>query len=145
MLDALHWRQQHLSPPPSTPDTRAFHLGAMVDPRYFPDELRTDNNTHPGYLLGLGHDADFVISAVKGPASVDFGQPLTAQVTVCNQGTRLDHSRVFLVLSQDENIRPPRPPGLPRIRSWVTRRCLRWLPASAPRCPSPPAASIRRP
>ncbi|WP_395855414.1 CARDB domain-containing protein [Cystobacter fuscus] len=96
-------------PNPSTPDTRVFHLGAMVDPRYFPDELRTDNNTHPGYLLGLGHDADFVITSVKGPASVDFGQPLTAQVTVCNHGTRLDYSRVFLVLSQDGNIRLPSP------------------------------------
>ncbi|ATB36972.1 hypothetical protein CYFUS_002387 [Cystobacter fuscus] len=94
-------------PPTSPPNTRAFHLGAALDPYYSPDELRTDNNTHPGYLLGVGSAPDFVISSVKGPASVDFGQPLTAQVTVCNQGTRAEGTRVFLLLSQDENIRLP--------------------------------------
>ncbi|WP_162159650.1 CARDB domain-containing protein [Cystobacter fuscus] len=96
-------------PPPSTPDVRAFHLGAVVDPYYAPEELRTDNNTHPGYVLGVGYAPDFVISSVKGPASVEQGQPLSAQVTVCNQGTRIRDTRVFLLLSQDEHIRLPSP------------------------------------
>ncbi|OJH37917.1 CARDB domain-containing protein [Cystobacter ferrugineus] len=100
-------------PPMSPPDVRAFHLGAVVDPYYAPEELRTDNNTHPGYLLGVGYGPDFAITAVKGPASVDFGQPLTAQVTVCNQGTRARDTRVFLFLSQDENIRLPSPSAPP--------------------------------
>ncbi|MFY0574010.1 CARDB domain-containing protein [Cystobacter fuscus] len=94
-------------PPPSTPDVRAFHLGAVVDPNYFPNELRTDNNTHPGYVLGVGYAPDFVITSVTGPASVESGQRLTARVTVCNQGTRTSDNHVFLVLSEDENIRLP--------------------------------------
>ncbi|WP_395845965.1 CARDB domain-containing protein [Cystobacter fuscus] len=96
-------------PPTSTPDTRSFHLGAVVDPNAPPNELIEDNNTHPGYLLGVGNAPDFVITSVKGPASVDYGQQLTAQVTVCNQGTRSDSAHVFLALSEDERIRIPSP------------------------------------
>ncbi|EPX62089.1 putative fibronectin type III domain protein [Cystobacter fuscus DSM 2262] len=103
-----------ISPPPvSGPDTRAFHLGAMVDPDNTTQELIEGNNTHSGYLLGVGTGADFVITSVKGPASVQPGQPLTAQVTVCNQGTVAESTRVALLLSEDASIRPPSPSAPP--------------------------------
>ncbi|MET0406681.1 MAG: CARDB domain-containing protein, partial [Cystobacter sp.] len=96
-------------PAPGSPNVRTFHLGAVLDTRYAPEELRTDNDTHPGYLLGVGYGPDFVITSVKGPASMEHGQPFTAQVTVCNQGTRSEHTRVHLLLSRDEHIRLPSP------------------------------------
>ncbi|WP_395847122.1 CARDB domain-containing protein [Cystobacter fuscus] len=96
-------------PPPSRPDIRAFHLGAVVDPNNAIPEFFEDNNTHPGYLLGVGRGADFFITSVKGPASVLPGQSFTSEVTVCNQGTQADFSRVSLLLSEDASIRIPSP------------------------------------
>jgi subtilase family serine protease len=103
-----------LPPPPNTPHPpsdveRAYHLGAVVDPYDNRMELIADNNTHAGYRMGLGDRADFVIKSVTGPASAIPGQPITAQVTVCNQGTQLDSTEVEVYLSADTTFRTPGP------------------------------------
>nr|WP_239577678.1 CARDB domain-containing protein [Archangium primigenium] len=94
-------------PPGAAPGTRAFHLGAVVDPFNTQVEFREDNNTYAGGLLGVGQGPDFVITSVTGPTSVNPDQRLISQVTVCNRGTESDSARLFLVLSEDENIRAP--------------------------------------
>ncbi|MFP2905757.1 CARDB domain-containing protein, partial [Pyxidicoccus sp. 3LFB2] len=96
-------------PPPGTDG--AFHLGAVVDPQHMRDELIEDNNTSSGYRIGVGNRPDFVVTHVKGPTSVQDGQPLTAQVTVCNQGTEPDDAQVELYLSEDGYIQPNTTPG----------------------------------
>jgi subtilase family serine protease len=98
-------------PPPGTEGP--YHLGAVVDPTNNRPELLEDNNTNAGYVLGVGYRPDFVITDVKGPASVQPGQALTAQVTVCNQGTTADSTDVGLFLSADANIHPPSGPTPP--------------------------------
>ncbi|MCP3138363.1 CARDB domain-containing protein [Pyxidicoccus xibeiensis] len=90
-------------PSPGTPG--AYHLGAVVDLRNQRTELREDNNIASGYRIGVGEEPDFIITAVKGPASVQTGQALTAQVTVCNQGTEPGGTEVALLLSEDAILR----------------------------------------
>ncbi|MFP2907113.1 CARDB domain-containing protein, partial [Pyxidicoccus sp. 3LFB2] len=96
-------------PPPGLQG--AYHLGAVVDPTNYRPELIEDNNTSSGYRIGVGNAPDFVITGVKGPTSVQDGQPLTAQVTVCNQGTQPSDSQVELYLSADSVIRTNTTPG----------------------------------
>ncbi|MFP2912319.1 CARDB domain-containing protein, partial [Pyxidicoccus sp. 3LFB2] len=81
--------------------------GAFVDPGYQRFELREDNNAHASAMLGVGNRPDFVVTHVKGPVNVQTGQPLTAQVTVCNQGTQPEMAEVQLLLSADALLRPP--------------------------------------
>jgi subtilase family serine protease len=88
-----------------------WYLGAAVDPGGYHPELIKDNNTLAGTRLGVGNKADFVVTSVTGPASVKPGQPFTATVTVCNQGTMPDSTDVELYLSSDAVITPAVPPG----------------------------------
>ncbi|OJH38689.1 CARDB domain-containing protein [Cystobacter ferrugineus] len=93
--------------PPTIPlDTGTLYLGAALDPSNT-SEIITDNNTHPGYELRVAAGADFVITSVTGPASVAPWQPFTAQVNVCNQGTRTTSTQVMLLLSEDEHLSVP--------------------------------------
>jgi subtilase family serine protease len=102
------------TPPSNSPTlVEAWYLGAVVDPYSSRPELIESNNTHSGYLLGVGDKADFVVTSVKGPASAQYGQSFTAQVTVCNQGQQGESTDVSLFLSADSNIQPPMPPGPP--------------------------------
>jgi subtilase family serine protease len=96
-------------PPPGSNGT--YYLGAVVDPGNSRVELIEDNNTHSGYVLGVGSLPDFVITAVTGPDSVASGQSFKAQVTVCNQGTQPGNSNVTVLLSRDELIGVPGPSG----------------------------------
>ncbi|MFP2930283.1 CARDB domain-containing protein [Pyxidicoccus sp. 3LG] len=96
-------------PPPALDG--AFYLGAVVDPLHMQDELIEDNNTHAGYRLGVGWRPDFVITAVKGPTSVEPGSSLTARVTVCNQGTEGRSTDLEVYLSEDDFIQPSTAPG----------------------------------
>ncbi|QSQ26699.1 hypothetical protein JY651_17970 [Pyxidicoccus parkwayensis] len=96
-------------PPPGTEG--AWHLGAIADPMSNRVELVEDNNTNVGYVVGVGNRPDFVVTSVKGPTSVGSGQPLTAQITVCNQGTLADSTDVGLILSADATIRKSTGPG----------------------------------
>ncbi|ATB27911.1 CARDB domain-containing protein [Melittangium boletus] len=94
-------------PSSGNPDTRAYHLGAMVDPDRSSGELFEDNNTHSGYLLGVGDSPDFVITSMTNPGFVRAGQPLTTQVRVCNQGTQSGDTQLLVLLSSDEHIQAP--------------------------------------
>ncbi|MBJ6762308.1 hypothetical protein JGU66_16180 [Myxococcaceae bacterium JPH2] len=73
-------------PPEATPDTALF-VGAIVDPYGYEMELREDNNTFVGGLIGVGNRSDLVITQLSAPPSVRMSAPFTASVTVCNQGT----------------------------------------------------------
>ncbi|MBU8894577.1 hypothetical protein KRR26_03125 [Corallococcus sp. M34] len=76
------------APPPTSPlADRAYYLGAIVDSLSNETELREDNNTFTGGLVGVGTSPDLVVTQVTGPASVRTGTSFTAVVTVCNQGT----------------------------------------------------------
>ncbi|WP_309895417.1 CARDB domain-containing protein [Archangium sp.] len=90
-----------------------WYLGAAVDPGGYRPELLEDNNTLAGTRMGVGNKPDFVVTSVTGPASVKPGQPFTATVTVCNQGTMGDSTDVELYLSSDAVITPAVPPGPP--------------------------------
>jgi large repetitive protein len=95
------------SPPPSPGPGLLYHLGAVVNPQRSPFELRFQNNTSAARVLRIGDGADFVITSVTGPASAQPGQTLTAQVTVCNQGTQPASTDVDLFLSEDTHLRAP--------------------------------------
>jgi len=82
-----------------------WYLGAVADPGQYWNEFLETNNTLASKPVGFGNLADFVIQAVNGPASVRPGDPLTATVTVCNQGTQEAATEVQLVLSEDTTIR----------------------------------------
>ena len=68
-------------------------------------ELIEDNNAKAGSRIGIGPRADFIVTAVTGPASAQPGQTLTAQVTVCNQGTQPGGTDVEAYVSSDTSIR----------------------------------------
>ncbi|WP_437564441.1 CARDB domain-containing protein [Sorangium sp. So ce542] len=83
------------------------HLGAAAHENGWNEELDTSNNTRAGGLLGVGHQADLVVSAVIGPPSLVVGGGLDASITVCNQGTQpSDGAALDLLLSPDGEITP---------------------------------------
>ncbi|WP_437775088.1 CARDB domain-containing protein [Sorangium sp. So ce1097] len=85
----------------------AYHLGAIVDPYGWQEELIETNNASAGALLGVGHRPDLVVSAVSGPPTLVPGSGFSASVTVCNQGTTPSHGGgVDVVLSADRAITP---------------------------------------
>ncbi|MFY2558123.1 CARDB domain-containing protein [Corallococcus terminator] len=65
----------------------AYHVGAIVDPARLLNELDADNNTRLSARLGVGLGPDLVVGTLSGPSAVAPGQPLSASVQVCNQGT----------------------------------------------------------
>ncbi|WP_437729311.1 CARDB domain-containing protein [Sorangium sp. So ce861] len=83
------------------------HLGAVAHENGWNEELDTSNNTRAGGLLGVGHQADLVVSAVIGPPSLVVGGGLEASITVCNQGTQpSDGAAIDLLLSPEGEITP---------------------------------------
>ncbi|MFT3770242.1 MAG: CARDB domain-containing protein [Minicystis sp.] len=83
----------------------AYYLGAIVDRLNNVPELIESNNTAVSSLIGIGNAPDLVVSSVTGPASVLPGNPFTASVKVCNQGTTWSSwSDVELRLSADTTI-----------------------------------------
>ena len=86
-----------------------YTLGARVDPAKAVAELIEDNNVGTGNRIGVGWRPDFVIKSVTGPASIQPGQPLTAHIEVCNQGTLTDQTLVDLYVSSDAIITPHMP------------------------------------
>jgi subtilase family serine protease len=93
------------------PNEGTWYVGAVVDPGNHRPELIEDNNTLAGTRMGVGYRSDFVVTSVTGPASARPGQPFTATVTVCNQGTQGDSTEVELYLSSDAIITPMTPWG----------------------------------
>ncbi|MFY0523478.1 CARDB domain-containing protein [Archangium gephyra] len=108
----------HASLPPEAQDGTAYYLVAAVDTAHAEQELREDNNVLVSGLVGVGHLPDLVVTGVSAPASIVPGQPFTASVDVCNQGTQssMGSSRLELFLSMDTEVTPPEPdmpsPGL---------------------------------
>ncbi|MCP3138825.1 CARDB domain-containing protein [Pyxidicoccus xibeiensis] len=95
---------------------RAWYLGAIVDAHQGEQELREDNNVTVGGLMGVGNDADLVVTAVSGPPAVQRGGAFTADVTVCNQGTEPSNhpyvnGHLELYLSLDTSVTVPVPGG----------------------------------
>jgi subtilase family serine protease len=87
------------------------HLGeqemvAIVDPSggevY---ELDEDNNTSPVVRIGIGYEADLIVSRVRGPASAQPGVMFDVTVRVCNQGEADSvGAHLDVVLSHDARI-----------------------------------------
>ncbi|WP_052519316.1 CARDB domain-containing protein [Archangium violaceum] len=92
----------------------------------------TSGGTHSRSVsAALESGADLVVTEVKGPENVGNGQPFTASVKVCNQGTEPTGSgsyhwpRVELYLSTDSELTIPDPssPDLPMDQvflGWVS-------------------------
>jgi subtilase family serine protease len=104
----------YASLPPAAQNQDTFYLAAVVDMNHAEQELREDNNVHVSGLLGVGHRADLVVTELSAPANVKPGDPFTASVEVCNQGTTPTSGtsygpRVELFLSTDAELTPPAP------------------------------------
>ncbi|QSQ19709.1 hypothetical protein JY651_31015 [Pyxidicoccus parkwayensis] len=101
--------------PPDAMGEGAFYLAAVVDPQQSELELREDNNVFIGGLIGVGYRSDLVVTQVSGPTSVRSGEPFTATVKVCNQGTQPTSgwygSQVELYLSMDTELTLPQTSG----------------------------------
>ncbi|NMO14573.1 hypothetical protein HPC49_13585 [Pyxidicoccus fallax] len=95
-----------------------WYLGAIVDRQAVVPELLEENNARAGTLMGVGLRPDFVVASVTGPTSLPHGQPLSATVRVCNQGTQAAVTPVELYLSADPVI-TPRVPNLPPVDVFV--------------------------
>ncbi len=112
---------QHLNPgqcqsltvqgPASVPSDGAYYPGAIVDPQGSITETVETNNAKAGARMGVGYRPDFTISSVTGPASATPGQPITATLSVCNQGTQGGSAPLEVYLSADTTITPHGPSG----------------------------------
>ncbi|MDC0712467.1 CARDB domain-containing protein [Stigmatella sp. ncwal1] len=79
-----------------------YSVTARVDPAHAVSELEEGNNLRLGNRVTVGTRPDFVISGVRGPASLEGTAPLT--VTVCNQGTTKGSAQVEAFLSADARL-----------------------------------------
>lgn len=81
----------------------AHYLAAIVDPYDSIPELVESNNDFLGDLIGIGYDADLIVSAIAAPPSANGNATIT--VTACNQGTAPSSSfDVELYVSEDQII-----------------------------------------
>ena len=95
-------------PPSSSPSPEGiFYLGAVVDSSNARAETDETNNSKLGGRIGVGLKPDFVVTSVTGPASAFPGQPITAEVTVCNQGTEGNSTSLVVLLSEDATLQAP--------------------------------------
>ena len=93
---------------PAGPPNAPYYLGAIVDAANYTPELNELNNVTTGNQVGIGYNADFVVSSVTGPASAMPGNTISATVVVCNQGTSYGSAEVDVFLSADTTtIGPP--------------------------------------
>jgi hypothetical protein len=100
-------RTMSMSGTAPVPADGAYSLAAVVDPNDSRPELIEDNNIGLGNRIGVGSRSDFTVTAVSGPVSAQQGQPLTASVTACNQGTSPGSTEVGLYLSSDATLVVP--------------------------------------
>ncbi|MDC0711305.1 CARDB domain-containing protein [Stigmatella sp. ncwal1] len=89
----------------------AYYLGAVADPQNEVPEIRENNNVKTGPRVGIGDEADFIVSEVSGPPSARSGNSITASIQVCNQGTQWGSTEVALYLSDDAVITVPASPS----------------------------------
>ncbi|WP_375759261.1 CARDB domain-containing protein [Corallococcus exercitus] len=99
-------------PPAASQPGQPLYVGAIIDPEQQLPELREDNNTRVAGRLGLGHDADLVITDVTGPSNFEPGMPVSASVTVCNVGTTEAWDvRADVLLSTEATLSASQGPG----------------------------------
>ena len=89
----------------------AFYLGAVADSAGWLPELIESNNISAGSVIGIGNAPDLVVQEVKAPPSIRSGEPFTATVTVCNQGTAPGWAPAELILSADATFTVSNPPS----------------------------------
>ncbi|WP_437739822.1 CARDB domain-containing protein [Sorangium sp. So ce1504] len=83
-----------------------YHLGAIVDPYAWTQELIETNNTNASSVFGVGYRPD-LIASVSGPSTAAPGSGFDAIVTVCNQGTTPSGgTSVDVLLSSDGTVTP---------------------------------------
>lgn len=101
------------------------YLGAIVDPAGVSPEFFKDNNALAGSRIPVASGPDLVVRAVSAPPSVEKGLPLTARVTVCNEGTQPSGSSpVDVFLSTDSQLTPQdMPVGGAPVPSLEPGRC----------------------
>ncbi len=87
LLESGRCTTQQVQTQAQPPHEGAWYLGAVAEPGSSEQEINPTDNTRNGGLMGIGYSADYTISSVSAPASVEPGAPFTAAVTVCNQGT----------------------------------------------------------
>ncbi|NOK14880.1 CARDB domain-containing protein, partial [Corallococcus exercitus] len=85
-------------PPGASSPGQPLSLSAAVDPFQNQPELREDNNVFVKGRLGVGWEADLVITALTPPASIRPGQPFTTTLTVCNQGSQPSSNDALVTL-----------------------------------------------
>ncbi len=92
----------------------AHYVAAIVDAYDSIPELVETNNGFVGDLMGIGYDADLVVTAIDAPPSANGNATVT--VTACNQGTTPSSSfDVGLYVSQDATIEGYSPFGPPPV------------------------------
>jgi subtilase family serine protease len=85
-----------------------YRLAAVVDRWDSVSEIIDDNNAFQGGVMGVGYDADLVVTAVSGPPSALPGAALDLTVRVCNQGQAPSFSTpIEVYFSADSEIGPP--------------------------------------
>ncbi|ADO68451.1 fibronectin type III-like protein [Stigmatella aurantiaca DW4/3-1] len=82
-----------------------YSVTARVEPAQSVNELEEGNNLLFGNRVTVGTRPDFVISSVRGPASLEGTASLTA--TVCNHGTTKGSAQVEAFLSEDARLTAP--------------------------------------
>ncbi|MEM9489795.1 MAG: CARDB domain-containing protein, partial [Myxococcota bacterium] len=82
-----------------------YKLGVRIDPMDEQTEFFEDNNTALGPDLGIGSEADLVITDIAAPAVVGLYDPFELRARVCNQGQISSPSTgIEVVLSTDSAI-----------------------------------------
>lgn len=82
-----------------------YHLIASIDTQGYIPEIFENNNDFTGDIIGVGNEAELVITEVSGPASAGLGGQISVTVTACNVGqTESDYAHIDVVLSNDSDI-----------------------------------------
>ncbi len=139
-LNIPSWAQR----PPATVADGPLYLGAIVGAHAPHDELRGDNNTFVGGLIGVGYGPDLVITTVSAPASVPSNGTFTATVTVCNQGTQHSNgTSLELFFSTQARVVMPQwnGPGMPYPNTQMPLGYVNVQPLNPGQCVTEPASA----
>ena len=89
------------------PDGR-YQLRAVVDRWNNVSEIIEDNNTLIDGVMGVGYDADLIVTELSGPPSAQPGASVQLLSRVCNQGQGTSYgTAVEVYFSTDEDISAP--------------------------------------
>lgn len=106
-LAAGECREVELVGPAYAPEEGPRFLAVVVDPNGTQPELREDNNTTVGPIVGIGFGPDLVVEAFSGPNAVQPGASFDVSLSVCNQGTDfVPGAELWLYLSEDGTVVP---------------------------------------